>query len=106
MKHTKATAYYIMNELRRIGIKTKLIGSVESEGVSENDVDLVLLDYPTIDDRLVSKIHMVLNLSVIRYIITDWGGILIETPNYVMDLFPNSFMKKCYYCRKKCCLEK
>lgn len=102
MKLTKIIAKQIMNNLEEIGIRTKLIGSVKSKGISENDIDLVLLDYPIIDNKLVSKI--LTQFSIIKYAITNWGGILIETLNYGnIDLFPGSFMEKCYYCKKKCC---
>lgn len=104
MIHDKKLANTIMNEFKDLGIRTKLIGSLESEGISENDIDLVLLDYSTIDDKLIVRIAK--QFSVIKYTITDWGGIFIETVNYNLDLFPNSFMKKCYHCKKKCCLLK
>lgn len=102
MIHTKKLATMVIREFKEIGIETKLIGSVEEKGTSENDIDLVLLDYPTIDSKLVSKIKS--HFLGIKYTITDWGGFLMETLNYNLDLFPNSFMKKCYYCKKKCCI--
>ena len=93
MKHTKMLAKQAMNKLKEIGIRTKLIGSVKSKGISENDIDLVLLNYPVINSKLVSKIQV--NLNIIKYTITDWGGIFIETLRYGnIDLFPNSFLKK------------
>ncbi len=102
MKHTKKLAKSIMRKFEEIGIRTKLIGSLEHKNVSENDIDLVLLDHSVIDDALMMKIEML--FTMFRYTITDWGGVFIETLNYNVDLFPNSFMKKCYHCKKKCCL--
>jgi hypothetical protein len=105
MKHTIVTAKQIMNRLKDIGIKTKLIGGVKSRGFSNNDIDLVLLNHSIINNMLVSKLQN--NFNIIKYDITDWGGILIKTLRYGnIDLFPNSFMKKCYYCKEKCCLLK
>ena len=102
MKFTKIIAKQIMNEFKNIGIRTKLIGSIRTKGFSLNDIDLVLLDYPIIDDKLILKIQT--QFIAKSYAITNWGGILIETHSREkIDLFPNSFMKKCYHCKKECC---
>lgn len=102
MKHTRKMAHMIMRELKELGIKTKLIGSIESKGVSENDIDLVLLDYAIIDDELILRIQSQFPINTFQ--ITNWGGVFIKTPKYNIDLFPNSYMKKCYDCIVKCCL--
>ena len=103
MKHTKEVAQQVMDNFRDIGIRTQLIGSVRDKGFSENDVDLVLLDYPTIDNKLISKIQT--EFPTIKYTITNWGGIFIEVPYHGnIDLFPNSYMEKCFSCKKKCCI--
>ena len=92
-----------MDEFENIGIRTKLIGSIKTKGFSLNDIDLVLLDYFVIDSELILKIQT--KFIARSYTITDWGGILIETHSREkIDLFPNTFMKKCYNCKKKCCI--
>lgn len=102
MKFTRTDANQIMNNFKEIGIRTKLIGSIKNKGISKNDIDLVLLDYPMIDDKLILKIQT--QFIAKSYTITNWGGIFIETYSHEkIDLFPNTFMRKCYHCKKKCC---
>ena len=96
-------ASQVIKILARAKIRTRLIGSVKRIGFSENDVDLVLLDYPVIDSELISRICCLFFIRI--YTVTNWGGVLLETTDYGnIDLFPGAFMQKCVACKKKCCI--